>query len=194
MEPFSMERAMQPEMLNSFSVVSYLTGELATFVDSFRCEVTPGCPHRAHLTLLPPRPLDISTAAAADECARILETFHPFDVQITGVSLFESTEVIKLTVGQGVAELRTLHDVLNTGSLEHAENYDYVPHVTLSMKTPGRTAECFELAKQRWTRFSKPMWLRVDRLTLVQQRADETWSDLVELPIGPSLVYASARR
>lgn len=190
-----MEKAMQqPELLNSFSVVSYLTGELATFVDSFRCEVTPGCPHRAHLTLLPPRPLHTSTAEAADACARILETFHPFDVQITGVSLFESTEVIKLTVGEGASELRTLHDVLNTGPFEHAESYEYVPHVTLSMKTPGRTAECLELAKKRWSQFTEPMWLRVDRLTLVQQRADEIWADLVELPVGPAAVFASAQR
>lgn len=186
---------MQPEMLNSFSVVSYLKGELAEFVDSFRCEVTPGCPHRAHLTLLPPRPLEDSLQRATEECSKILENFEPLNVEITGVSLFETTQVIKLTVGEGAAELRVLHDILNSGPFEHVENYEYVPHVTLSMGTPGRTQECFELAKKRWERFQDPIWLHIDRVTLVQQRADETWADLVELPIGTAAqAYVVSRR
>ena len=70
------------------------------------------------------------------------------------------------------------------------ENYRYVPHVTLSMDTPGRTEECFDLARRRWAEFGGPVRLEVSVLTLVQQLANDTWTDLEELrltaqtPIG----------
>ena len=35
---------MLSELINSFAVVTYTGGELARFVNDFRCQYTPGCP------------------------------------------------------------------------------------------------------------------------------------------------------
>ena len=143
---------MLAELTNSFAVVSYMDGDLARFVDDFRSEFTPGCPHRAHITVLPPRPLEVAPERAVEECGQILSCFHPFWVEIAGVDLFEETQVVKLNVGRGASELRTLHDILNTGPFEHVESYAYTPHMTLSMQIADRTLGCLAKAKTRWGR------------------------------------------
>ncbi len=175
---------MASDLTDSFAVVAYIGGEPARFVHDIRCKYTPGCPHRAHVTVLPPRPLSVTAEAAAEECGQILSRFDPFAVEITSVDLFAETQVVKLAIGEGASELRTLHDILNTGVLAHAENYSYTPHITLSMDLAERTSICFEQAKSRWAAYrgAKRFW--VDRLTLVQQRSDEIWTDLAEIPVG----------
>jgi hypothetical protein len=40
------------------------------------------------------------------------------------------------------------------------------------------------MATQRWQEFGGEARLSVDALTFVQQREDETWADLEEMPIG----------
>jgi len=52
--------------LNSYALVAYLQGPLADFVDNLRRVFTPGCTHRAHITLLPPRPLTDGVEEAMD--------------------------------------------------------------------------------------------------------------------------------
>lgn len=176
---------MDSKRINQFAVVAYVQGPLAQFVNGLRCELTPGCPHRAHVTILPPRTLDTAVGEAEGHIRSILERFERFDVTAEKVSVFPSTNVIKLSIERGSNELRTLHDVLNTGPLEHQENYPYIPHITLCMNIPGEKAEKFaELAQQRWKDFGGKASLSVDALTFVQQREDETWADLVDLPIG----------
>lgn len=178
---------MKSKLINQFAVVSYVTGPLADFVNGLRCELTPGCPHRAHVTLLPPRELDISSAAAAAQMRPILDKFDPFEVVADAVTVFEGTNVLKLSIANGRNELRTLHDILNTGSFRTKENYPYVPHITLCMGIPAEKAQEFAaMATQRWKEFGGIAKLTIDGLTFVQQREDETWADLLELPIGES--------
>lgn len=176
---------MPAELTDTFSVVSYVDGDLAQFVTDIRCEYTPGCPHRAHVTVLPPREIaDSNPDRLADACADILSAFHPFQVAIQGVGLFEASQVVKLTVGAGASELRTLHDILNTGPLEQAEAYAYSPHMTLSMEIAERTQGCLEQAKIRWDAYQGERSFWVDHVTLVRRREDDTWTDLVDIPIG----------
>jgi len=172
------------ELLNSFAVVAYLGDPIARFVDSLRKELTPGCPHRAHITVLPPRPLWIPTDQAVEKARSILSRFEPFQITLGAVTMFESTHVVKLSVQTGHSELRTLHDILNTGPFDQAEEYKYVPHVTLCHDVTGN--ECtqhFELARERWSSFGPPpVW--VDNLTFVQQNSEANWTDLAELALG----------
>jgi hypothetical protein len=178
---------MKSKLINQFAVVSYVTGPLAEFVNGLRCELTPGCPHRAHVTLLPPRALEVSSEEAAAKMASILENFEPFDVVADAVSIFGGTNVLKLSIANGRNALRTLHDILNTGPFEIKENFPYVPHITLCMGIPEeKAAEFAVLAAQRWKDFGGKAILAIDGLTFVQQREDETWADLVDLPIGES--------
>lgn len=172
------------ELINSFAVVAYMGEPIARFVDSLRRELTPGCCHRAHITILPPRPLEISVGEAEDKARRILSRFDPFQLTLGAVTVFETTHVVKLSLTSGLNELRTLHDILNTGPFEHHENYTYVPHITLCHDVSGD--ECgkhFSIACKRWAEFAPPpVW--VDTLTLVQQNSEDNWIDLADLALG----------
>ena len=176
---------MEPRLINSYAVVAYIRSEAADFIDSVRCELTPGCPHHAHITVLRPRPLRITTEEAAERCRRILPRFDPFDTRLGEVSTFESSKVIKISLESGLPEFHTLHDILNDGPLAHADEYEFVPHVTVCHEAEG---DCFdalvETAKERWDAYEGSRIVRVEQLTLVQQREDGVWTDLAELPLG----------
>ena len=179
---------MPSDMLNQFAVVSYVHGPLARFVDGLRCELTPGCPHKAHVTVLPPRTLSIPVDEAIEQCRQIVSSFHPFLVRIRTVSLFPSTHVLKLEIERGENELRTLHDLLGTGPFEGADQFPYTPHVTLCKDDdPSRVQEILELAQERWRQFGGASELWIDTLTFVQQREDETWADLEDLSLGETV-------
>lgn len=181
---------MEPKLINQYAVVAYIEGPLASFVNSLRCELTPGCPHRAHITVLPPRELNIPVEDAVEQCIQILSRFQQFDAELTEVDLFNETQVVKLKVTKGASELRTLHDILNTGPFEQKENYAYVPHITLCMGAPVENLdEFFERARLRWSSFGGVAKVHVDTLTLVQQRDDGIWVDLHDLPIGPPVAH-----
>ena len=176
---------MESKRINQFAVVAYVSGPLAEFVNGLRGELTPGCPHHAHITILPPRSLDVPVEEAASQMRSILERFEAFDVVADGVSIFPATHVLKLTINEGRNELRTLHDILNTGPFGREENYPYVPHITLCLGVPeDKVVESAKMATARWQEFGGAARLRVDAVTFVQQREDETWADLEEIPIG----------
>jgi 2'-5' RNA ligase len=172
------------ELINSFAVVAYMDDPVARFVDNLRRELAPGCCHRAHITVLPPRPLWIPTTRAVEEASQILSRFEPFELTLGPVTAFEDTHVVKVSLQTGLSELRTLHDILNTGPFEQAEEYAYVPHITLSHDVSSTDcARHLAQARERWARFSPPkVW--VDTLTFVQQGANGEWSDLAELMLG----------
>ena len=173
------------ELINSYAVVAYVTGPVAALINRLRQEVTPGCPHQAHITILPPRPLYVGKDQAIEQCRDIAGRFEAFEAQLGGVGLFEGTGVIKVTVTGGLVELRILHDILNTGPFESVEDFEYVPHVTVAQEIPPENvAECLESVRDRWTQNGPPPAVRVESLTLVQQKSDGTWADLAELWLG----------
>jgi 2'-5' RNA ligase len=91
---------------------------------------------------------------------------------------------VKLSLKSGLSELRTLHDILNTGPFEQAEEYQYVPHVTICHDVTGDDcAKHLELARERWAAFEPPpIW--VETLSFVQQNSESNWSDLADLALG----------
>ncbi len=173
------------DLINSFAVVAYIDDPVAAFVDRLRCELTPGCPHLAHVTILRPRPLSVDPYEASEECRQILSRFDPFEIRLGAVDVFESTEVIKLTIESGVPELRTLHDILNTGPLQYEDEFEYVPHVTLCKDVPsGKLQEYLEKARRHWAEFTPVPPIPIETLTLVQQTTGDTWENLFQLPLG----------
>ena len=181
-------------LINSFAVVSYMDNSIADFVERVRQEVLPDRPLRAHITVLPPRPLYVSTPEAIAQCREIAGRSEAFAVRFGSVDLFEDTQVVKLSVEQGVAELKLLHDILNTGPFEHVEDFEYVPHITLAQElAPENVAPSLEVARRRWAEFGPAPRIRVERLTFVQQNSDGSWHNLAELPLG-SLEPAAVRR
>src|SRR5579864_2892576 len=78
--------------VNEFALVSYIPGELGEFLDSLRLQLAPDCQPRAHVTVLPPRPLKGSVEYAESELRQVSSRFHSFEVKLGGVEIFESSQ------------------------------------------------------------------------------------------------------
>ena len=173
------------DFINSYAIVAYVAGPIARFADRLRDDVVLGTGHHSHITVLPPRPVSCALSEATEFAARLIAQFEPFEVGIGEVSVFESTQVVYLSITEGTAELAAMHDVLNTGILEQQEQFDYIPHITLGQQLlPEAFHASLELCRLRWAEFRPAPPLRIDTLTLVQQRTDGCWHDLVELALG----------
>jgi len=141
------------ESLNSYALVAYVGGPVARFVDKLRAELSPGCPHHAHITVLPPRPLGCPPAEAADFARHLVAQFDPFDVRPGEMLEFRNTQVIYISLASGIVELNAMHDVLNTGVLEQAEAHPYVPHITVGRElAPVSFDHSLVLSRRRWER------------------------------------------
>ncbi len=173
------------DCINSYAIVAYVAGPVARFADRLRSELAPGCPHHAHITILPPRALQCSLSEVTDFARPLAAQIEPFDVRFGVVEQFSGTQVIYLSLLSGVSECVTLHDLLNTGILEQNELYDYVPHITLGqLLAPGTFERSLELARRRWQEFGPPKPFRLETVAIVQQRADGSWKDLADLGLG----------
>lgn len=178
--------------LNSFSVVTYLTGAAAEFVDTIRQSFTPGCPHKAHLTFLPPRPLFIPVDDAIRTCREILDDVPPFIITLGDVELFEETQVIKIGVARGRAEVIALHNRLSRGPFEFAEGYEYSPHITLlhyetfdvGSIDREKVARSLAMAQDRWAEAGCARQMVIDSVVFVQQSVNGYWVDLEKIPLG----------
>src|SRR6476620_10128180 len=108
--------------INSFALVSYLTGPLADLLDEIRHDFAPDSRAKAHLTILPPRPLASfgSPTAVPDALGQLqtrLQDFPPFAVELGDIEVFPDTHVIYVSVNAGFAELERMHSSLNLGYL-----------------------------------------------------------------------------
>lgn len=169
------------EHINLFALVVYIPDPLARFLDDLRRELTPGCLPRAHVTILPPRPLIFSVDTATEKARSIISGSAPFDVLLGGVQIFQSTDVIYIAISDGDRHLRELYYTLNTGSLASDEQYPYQPHITLAQELkPGQVQETYELAQKRWAAYPHSRRFRADRAFFVQSKDDGTWVDLAD--------------
>jgi 2'-5' RNA ligase len=166
--------------VNSFALISYLPEPLAGFLDSLRCELVPRCQAKTHVTVLPPRPLVEGLPDTAwRDLNDSLDAFPPFRVELTSIEVFQGTNVIYLSVGAGYRELEKMHTTLNRGPLEFAEPFEYHPHVTLAQQLlPEQVESASALARRRWREFPYSHSFMVDRLTFVQNTAENRWADL----------------
>src|SRR4029077_19280876 len=89
------------DLVNCFSLVTYIPDPLRKFLDDLRRELVPGCAPHAHVTVLPPRPLTDSPDAAVTALRSRIPDFLPFQVTTGAVEVFEATDVIYLSVAKG---------------------------------------------------------------------------------------------
>ncbi len=168
-----------------FALVSYIPGRLAGFLDSLRFELKPGCTLRAHVTILPPRPIDLNI----DESVRQITTEGhenpPFTVELGEVSIFDKSNVIYLNLKRGERELHALHENLNEGQLEYDGPFPYHPHITLAQDlTREQALECAELAKKRWAAYDGPRHFSVEELSFVRSDTPGVWRDLAYVDLA----------
>lgn len=178
--------------INSFALVSYIPDPLATFLDRLRTDLVCDCHAKAHVTILPPRPLFCETVEAWSAVQRGLQEVGPFEIRLGEIEIFPVTDVIYLSIAAGYERLRELHTSLDSGCLEFQEPFDYHPHVTLAQDLTHEQIEgATRIATERWHEFREARSFTVEKLTFVQNTLDNRWTDLnalrlADLPVGKS--------
>src|SRR5277367_4607450 len=172
------------DRINSFALVSYIPEPLAGFLDRLRQELVPNCFLRAHVTLLPPRPVS-APDQAWDAIKTLIPRFEPFDVRMTDVEVFPVSDVIYINLGSGRGELLGIHDALACGALQWREPFEYHPHVTLAQELkPDELDELVAVARARWAEFTGSKTFRVEKAVFVQNTRCNEWVDLGECVLG----------
>jgi len=173
--------------LGQFALVSYIPDPLAGFLDRLRLDLTPNCNPRAHVTVLPPRP--IANDSDLKNLTRHLEEEGrialPFEVVLGDIDTFPATKVIFVNLLRGERELHALHENLNSGQLEYDGPFPYHPHITVAQDFNAAQAEEFtQAARERWQRYDGPRRFMVECLSFVQNVAPGMWVDLARIPLA----------
>lgn len=183
--------------INSFALVLYLPGPLAELLDEIRHDFAPDSRAKAHVTILPPRPLiefpgEDSGKAMADAMDQLrvrLQEFPPFKVDLGEIEIFEGTQVIYVSIQNGFSELERMHSALNTGRLAFQEPYPYHPHVTIAQELALEDVHnAAQFARWRWSEFKHSRSAWIDRLAFVQNTLENCWTDLAMLDLGSPVV------
>ena len=169
-----------------YALVTYIRNGVGEFVENLRKELHPTMPHMpAHLTILPPRELAGTEAAALEFLEEACSHVVPFDVELGDVETFlPTTPTVFIQVKRAAYRIRELHDLLSGKALCCAENWPYIPHITI-VKTEqdeqARTATV--IARERWQNFAGKRQVHVDKLMFVRE-TDGVWQDVAPLPLG----------
>jgi 2'-5' RNA ligase len=179
------------------ALVAYVTNPIGQFVESLRREFQPEHAHLpAHLTLLPPRPLNAKLEDAVELITRVCGDVQPFEVTMGDVESFAPvTPTVFIRVAHAAYRMRELHERLNAGPLRFDEPWPYMPHLTvfgLDDFEPARNA--FEAAAQRWAQYHGTRRILIDSLTFVREVAPHHWEDLVPIPLGRRLAPEALTR
>ena len=115
-----------------YALVSYVRNPVGEFVEKLRLELHPTMAHMpAHLTILPPRELNGSEAAALGYLEEACSHVIPFDVELGDVETFlPTTPTVFIQVKRAAYRMRELHDQLSK-NLCYEENWPYIPHLTI---------------------------------------------------------------
>ena len=171
--------------INLFALVVYIPDPLAGFLDDLRKELVAECLPRAHVTILPPRPLKAETDAAIEQARTVAGGFAPVEIATGEVEIFPTTDVIYIGIQSGERELREMYKALNQGPLAFREPFPYHPHITLAQGLPpDRVQALYELARKRWAAFPHSRRLRAERACFVQSTIECTWVDLAEIRLA----------
>lgn len=172
------------ERTNLFALVVYIPDPLARFLDDLREELVPACLPRAHVTILPPRPVSVDVSEAIEHARSLVAGFAPFDIVAGEVETFPSTDVIYINIKQGEGELKEMYRTLNRGPLAFQEPFSYHPHVTLAQDLPpDRVKPLYDLARKRWAACPHSRRIRAERACFVQSTVECTWVDLAEFKL-----------
>jgi hypothetical protein len=174
-----------------YALVAYLKNPAGGFVENLRRELHPDLPHlAAHLSILPPRPLQGTESSALQALERICGTEEPFEVTLGDVETFiPVTPTVYIRVQVGATRMIELHSKLNTEALEFKEQWPYIPHLTIvKMSTEQAARTAFEVAQGRWAQYTGGRRILLEKLTFVREEVEHCWVDLAPVPLGRRLV------
>lgn|SRR5574340_75487 len=171
--------------LNQFALVVYIPDPLGRFLDELRLELAPDCNPRAHISVLPPRPLNHDWHEVCREARAVTERVAPFEVEAGGLALFPQTQVLYLEVKRGAQQFEQMHALLNGNSLNYPEPYAYHPHITLVQDVPAEAVpELRKRAERRWREYSGPRTFLAANAAFVRNTATNLWIDLGQFKLG----------
>jgi 2'-5' RNA ligase len=174
------------DRVNSFALVSYIPEPLAGFLDRLRQELVPNCFLKAHVTILPPRPICSSPEAAWKTVRTRAPLFQPFEVELTQLEVFPVSDVIYIEIGRGREGAAATCTPRSTPKPSFVpEPYPYHPHITLAQNLKGdEVDELGRVARARWAECKLPKTFRVDKVVFVQNTRRNCWLDLGESALG----------
>src|ERR1700758_1187615 len=106
-----------------YALVAYLKNPAGGFVENLRRELHPDLPHlAAHLTILPPRPLQGSESSALQQLGRVCGKEEPFEINLGAVETFiPITPTVYIRIDGASSRMCDLHSRLNAGVLAFRE-------------------------------------------------------------------------
>jgi 2'-5' RNA ligase len=180
-------RVPPEERLNIFALVIYIPGPLGTFLDDLRRELVPNYNPHAHVSVLPPRPLAVDWRVASAQIRALMDSWEPFEIELTGIEIFPVTDVIYIEVGAGAGQLRRMHLAINSGALAFQDPFPYHPHITLAQELPrDRVKATDATARRLWREYSGERRFRAEHAVFVQSTLNNCWIDLAEYSLRGS--------
>jgi len=172
----------------SFALVAYIPDPLGAFLQSMRHDLPGQENPQSHITVLPPRPLKAPAESASHEARLTLGRFEPFLVELRSVKVFPETHILYLDVGEGEETLHRLHDALNAGVLRHEEDFEFLPHLTMSGAISAeRLASVKARASRAWKKYQGEKRFHIgEAVALWQppQGSSEDWNRLWDQKLG----------
>ena len=169
-----------------YALVTYVRNPVGEFVEQLRRELHPTTDHMAaHLTILPPRELTGTEAAALEfleeACGRVV----PFSIELGVVETFlPTTPTVFIEVKQAAYRMRELHDRLCGRGLRCEESWPCIPHLTiLKTETDEQARAACVVARERWAQFPGKRQVHVEELMFVRENGGG-WQDVAPLPLG----------
>jgi 2'-5' RNA ligase len=174
-----------------YALVAYVRNPVGEFVGNLRRELHPDLPHlAAHLTVLPPRPLQGSELSAREMLEHVCSQIEPFEVTLGEVETFVPvTPTVYIRVARAGHRLQDLHERLNSKALAGKEEWPYIPHLTIvKMSDEAQAQAAYDVARERWAQYRGSRSIALQELTFVREDEHKCWVDLAEVPLGQSLV------
>jgi 2'-5' RNA ligase len=169
-----------------YALVTYVRNPVGEFVEELRRELHPTMAHlAAHLTILPPRELTGTEAAALEFLEEACSRVVPFNVELGDVETFlPTTPTVFIQVKRAAYRMRELHDQLSGKGLYCEESWPYIPHLTiLRTERDEQARAAYVVARERWTQFPGQRQVHVDELMFVRENGGG-WQDVAPVPLG----------
>jgi 2'-5' RNA ligase len=152
-----------------FALIGFVPGALGDYLNLLRQQLVPGCPHKSHVSLLPPRTLGGTPSHLSGILRRRLLSIQPCRVGLGEVEVFPATGVIYLGIESGGDDLRRIHGLLSQDEFDFDETYPFHPHITLAQDFPlAQSDELAERACSLWKTWDGERSFLLDRVSFVR--------------------------
>jgi 2'-5' RNA ligase len=179
-----------------FGVVIPVPESLSRAADRIRRNYDPNFPRIGpHVTVLPPRPLQLTRREVLAAVRRTAEATQPFACALGRIRTFEPVmPVVYASLRRGMGPLKRLHARLARGPLRGAEMFPYVPHLTLGQKLDSRRLQRAMALSDRVIAAARTREWTAGHLVVVERLTEEDWLPLSPVPLDGAPAARRRRR